>query len=35
MAMPTLKKAGVGGSTRSLATILFKHLENQPKISHL
>jgi hypothetical protein len=29
------EKAGVGGSTPSLATIIFNHLANQPKISHL
>jgi hypothetical protein len=29
------EKAGVGGSTPSLATIIFNGLENPPKISHL
>jgi hypothetical protein len=29
------EKAGVGGSTPSLATILFNGLANQPEISHL
>jgi hypothetical protein len=29
------EKAGVGGSTPSLATIIFNSLENPPKISHL
>jgi hypothetical protein len=29
------EKAGVGGSTPSLATISFNGLANQPKISHL
>ena len=29
------EKAGVGGSTPSLATIIFNDLANQPEISHL
>ena len=29
------EKAGVGGSTPSLATIFINHLADQPKISHL
>jgi hypothetical protein len=29
------EKAGVGGSTPSLATIIFNGLANQPEISHL
>jgi len=29
------EKAGGGGSTPSLATIIISDLENQPKISHL
>ena len=29
------EKAGVGGSTPSLATISFKGLADQPEISHL
>jgi hypothetical protein len=29
------EKAGVGGSTPSLATIIQKDLEDQPEISHL
>jgi hypothetical protein len=29
------EKAGVGGSTPSLATIIINDLENQPEISHL
>jgi hypothetical protein len=29
------EKAGVGGSTPSLATIFFNGLANQPEISHL
>jgi hypothetical protein len=29
------EKAGVGGSTPSLATIIFNGLADQPKISHL
>ena len=29
------EKAGVGGSTPSLATTSFNYLANQPKISHL
>jgi hypothetical protein len=29
------EKAGVGGSTPSLATIIINHLEKQPEISHL
>jgi hypothetical protein len=29
------EKAGVGGSTPSLATISFNGLANQPEISHL
>jgi hypothetical protein len=29
------EKAGVGGSTPSLATILFNGLANRPEISHL
>jgi hypothetical protein len=29
------EKAGVGGSTPSLATIIFNHLADQPEISHL
>jgi hypothetical protein len=29
------EKAGVGGSTPSLATIIFNHLANRTEISHL
>jgi hypothetical protein len=29
------EKAGVGGSTPSLATMFFSDLEDQPEISHL
>jgi hypothetical protein len=29
------EKAGVGGSTPSLATIIINYLENHPEISHL
>jgi hypothetical protein len=34
-ALKVPEKAGVGGSTPSLATISFHDLANQPEISHL